>query len=292
MAKRRFTETLHGDEAFQGFTIEQDLYIGSSPYQSIEIVQTKRFGRVLILDGIVQTTELDEFVYHEMLVHVPMFSHSSPRRVLIIGGGDGGALREVLKHDIDQVDMIEIDEKVVSSCVEHMPSLNNAGAVYDDPRTNLIIEDAFAYLAREQSRYDVIISDSTDPVGAGEILFSQRFYELCENALNADGIVALQNGVAFLQPHESRGTMRALRRLGLFATCYQVAVPTYYGGLMMLAYATRQREALLPNLQQIEARFNRCNGEFKHYNPPHHLGSFALPQWVQTITGECHDSTT
>lgn len=292
MAIRQFIEGLHGDGAFQGFAVEEDLYLGTSPYQSIEIVQTQRFGRALVLDGIVQTTELDEFMYHEMLVHVPMFACHSPREVLIIGGGDGGALREVLRHDIARVDMIEIDEQVVTSCIEHLPTLNDAGAIYEDPRTNLIIEDAFTYLRREKCRYDVIISDSTDPVGAGEILFSRDFYALCEGSLNPAGALSLQNGVVFLQPEEARGTMRALRDLKLRAKCYQVTVPTYYGGSMVLGFGARDASVFNPSLEQLTQRLGTLNSPLRHYTPAHHLASFELPHWIQEITGECHDATT
>ncbi len=292
MASRQFIENLHGDSAYQGFAVEADLYSSESAYQRIEIVQTQRFGRVLILDGIVQTTERDEFMYHEMLVHVPMFACESPRAVLIIGGGDGGSLREVLKHDIERVDMIEIDEQVVASCIEHMPILNDAGAVYDDPRANLVVEDAFAYLRREQSRYDVIISDSTDPVGAGEILFSKEFYQLCEAALNQNGALSLQNGVVFLQPEEARGTMQALRKLGLRAKCYQVAVPTYYGGSMVMGFGTRDARVFDPSLEHLRLRFERMGASLRHYTPAHHLASFVLPHWIHAITGECNDSPT
>jgi spermidine synthase len=289
---RRFIETLHGDSAFQGFSVEEAKYTSETPYQNIQIVQTKAFGGVLILDGIVQTSERDEFMYHEMLVHVPMFSCDRPRNVLIIGGGDGGALREVLKHNVARVDMIEIDEQVVAACVEHLPMLNLAGAVYDDPRTNLVIEDAFTYLEREKSRYDVIISDSTDPIGAGEILFTTPFYELCDAALNPNGVISLQNGVVFFQADEVRTTLRALRRLGLRATCYQVAVPTYYGGLMMLGFATRNQDPDAPTPTQLASRFNEFSTTLRHYTPAHHLASFALPKWAQAIVGEGHDSST
>lgn len=268
--------------------MEETVYQGASAYQSVEIVQTERFGRVLILDGIVQTTEKDEFIYHEMLVHVPMFSSSTPRDVLIIGGGDGGALREVLRHDIERVDMIEIDRQVVEKCVEHLPSLNRGGTVYDDPRTNLVIEDAFVYLNREQRRYDVIICDSTDPIGAGEILFSREFYALCERSLNPGGVMSLQDGVVFFQPNEARDTIRNLRELGLNSTGYQVAVPSYYGGSMILAFAARRNAEFTPSVGQLRQRFSRLNGALQHYTPDHHLGSFALPKWIESITGETH----
>jgi len=289
---RQFVENLHGEDAFQGFAVEEVLYSADSPYQHLDIFQTERFGRVLVLDGIVQTTELDEFMYHEMLVHVPMFACETPREVLIIGGGDGGSLREVLKHDVTRVDMIDIDELVVTSCIEYLPTLNLAGAVYEDPRANLVIDDAFAYLRREQRHYDVIISDSTDPVGAGEILFSQEFYALCEQSLKPNGALSLQDGVVYLQPEEPRDTMRELRRLQLLAKCYLVNVPTYYGGSMTLGFATRNEDVFSPSLEQLEQRFEQSKLKLRHYTPAHHLASFVLPQWIQALTGECNDPTT
>jgi len=291
LAPRHFTENLHGEDAFQGFVVEEELHTGLSRYQHIEIFQTPRFGRVLVLDGIVQTTERDEFMYHEMLVHVPIFACRSPRDILIIGGGDGGSLREVLRHDIGRVDMVEIDEQVVTACIEHLPTLNEAGAVYKDPRVNLIFDDAYTYLRREKRHYDVIICDSTDPVGAGEILFTHDFYASCKAALNQAGTLSLQNGVAFLQSEESHNTMRALRRLNLMAKCYQVAVPTYYGGSMVLAFGTRDSIAFNPSLVQLTQRFEQMAAPLKHYTPAHHLASFVLPRWIQEITGECDDSS-
>jgi len=286
MTAGRFIEDLHGENAYQGFAIEEHLYSHDSPYQKIEIFQSNRFGRVLVLDGIVQTTELDEFMYHEMLVHVPMFACRRPRTVLIIGGGDGGSLREALKHDIERVDMIEIDQQVISMCAKYLPTLNHAGAIYDDPRVNLIIDDAFAFLSHGRRRYDVIIIDSTDPVGPGEKLFSPDFYALCDAALESDGVISLQDGVVFLQREEARRSMRALRRLGLRAKCYLVAVPTYYGGPMTLGFATCDNSAFDPSLERILERVERSNIELRHYTPAHHLASFALPRWIEAITGE------
>ena len=285
MTVKQFIENLHGEDAFQGFAVEETLYSAKSQYQQIDIFRSPSFGRVLVLDGIVQTTEVDEFMYHEMLVHVPMLACATPRDVLIIGGGVGGSLREVLKHDIRHVDMIEIDDAVVSACIEHLPSLNLDGSIYVDPRASLVIEDAFTFIRREQRRYDVIISDSTDPVGAGKILFSQEFYELCSNALNPDGVLSLQDGVVFLQPEEPRETMQALRQLGLLAKCYLVAVPTYYGGPMTLGFATRDSSAFDPSIDKITERFEQANFSTRHYTPAHHVASFTLPQWIQVITG-------
>ena len=167
-----FKEKLYRDVR-QTYRVTDVLFHERSEHQDVVIFETPVYGRVLVLDDIVQVTEKDEFVYHEMLTHVPMFGCANPRRVMIVGGGDGGILREVLKHDIEHVDMVEIDQTVVDFCIEHMPTLNNAGAIYKDPRASLVIEDAFEFMKREKNRYDVILVDSTDPVGAAEVLFSE-----------------------------------------------------------------------------------------------------------------------
>jgi spermidine synthase len=240
---------------------------------------------VLVLDGIVQTTEKDEFVYHEMLTHVPLFACAAPKRAMIVGGGDGGILREVLKHPVDHVDMVEIDRTVVDYCITHMPTLNQAGGIYKDPRVDLVIEDAFEFIKREKHKYDVIMVDSTDPVGAGEVLFSRTFYDLCRSALNPGGVLALQDGVIILQPHESRQSMQLLRDLGLKARCYGIAVPTYYGGNMMLGLASDSLAALQPDLPSLQARFAAANFPTVHYTPELHCASFVLPRWQQEITG-------
>ena len=281
----RFQETLYGDEVFQGFTAEALLFEGATPYQKVQIFATQRWGKVLVLDGIVQTTEKDEFIYHEMLTHVPLFACARPRRVMIVGGGDGGILREVLKHTIDHVDMVEIDPTVVDFCVTHLPSLNDAGAIYRDPRAELVIEDAFKFMQRETRKYDAILVDSTDPVGAGEVLFSRTFYDLCRRALNPGGVLALQDGVIFLQPQEARQSMQTLRGLGLKARCYGIAVPTYYGGTMTLGLASDAVAVLEPELNSLQARFVAAGFSTKHYTPELHCASFVLPRWMQEMTG-------
>ncbi len=281
----RVQETLYGNEIFQGFTADALLFQGQTPYQKVDIYATKRWGKVLVLDGIIQTTEADEFVYHEMLTHVPMFGCANPRRVMIVGGGDGGILREVLKHDIEHVDMVEIDRTVVDYCIEHMPTLNDAGRIYADPRASLVIEDAFEFIKREKNRYDVILVDSTDPVGAAEVLFSETFYHLCRSALNPGGVLALQDGVPFLQPEEAKGSMKLLRSLGLLARCYAIAVPTYYGGNMALGYASDDVAVMTPQLETVRARFEKSGMTTRHYTPELHVASFVLPRWMQENTG-------
>ena len=283
MANHQFIEALHGEAAFQGFDVTKRLFRQRSRYQEIEILETSAYGRVLILDDIVQTTERDEFMYHEMLVHVPMFAHPNPREVLIVGGGDGGSLRELLKHDIDSVDMVEIDEQVVRACQEYLPSLNHAGAVYREAPVNLIINDAVEFLRETSRRYDVIICDSTDPIGPGEKLYCQEFYALCYARLIDGGVLAQQDGVIFFQADEVQQTMRALRQLGLHATCYLVAVPSYYGGSMSLAIASRDSTVVTPAYEEIAARFAQRPIETRHYSPAHHQASFGLPKWIDTL---------
>ena len=279
----KFVEALHGEDTFQGFEITREIVEIETPFQKLQIFDTKRLGRVLVLDGIVQTTETDEFMYHEMLVHVPMFACEKPKRVLIVGGGDGGSLREVLKHDIEQVDMVEIDKQVVDLCIEHLPALNNAGAIYQDPRANLVIEDAFEYLKDRDTRYDVIISDSTDPIGAAEVLFSEHFYELLRNNLAPGGLISLQNGVVFLQPEEPRDVLAMINRIGLEARFYTTVVPTYYGGQMTLGFASNDENMLVVDPEAIKARWQRSTVDTRCYTPELHAASFILPKWIEKI---------
>ena len=279
----RFVETLHGGDAFQGFEFAHEVIASKTPFQNLQIFQTERLGRVLVLDGIVQTTENDEFMYHEMLVHVPMYACAEPKRVLIVGGGDGGSLREVLKHDIEHVDMVEIDRQVVDLCVEHLPALNLNGTIYEDPRANLVIEDAFEYLKEVNQGYDVIISDSTDPIGAAEVLFSPRFYRLLKDHLRPNGVMSLQNGVAFLQPEEPREVLKALNSVNLKACFYTTVVPTYYGGQMTLGFAAHREKLLYVDPEILQARWHSHPVETRCYSPDLHAASFVLPKWIEKI---------
>ena len=178
-ARHKFIEdvesiyTLEGSKAFQGFEINKTLFKGRSKYQDIAIYENDTLGRVLAIDGIIQITECDEFVYQEMMTHVPFFSHKNPENILIIGGGDGGILREVLRHrGIKKIVMVEIDQMVIDACVDHMPSVNNGGEVYQDTRVQLIVGDAFMYVKETSLKFDAVIIDSTDPIGPGCLLYT------------------------------------------------------------------------------------------------------------------------
>ena len=274
--------TLKGSKAFQGFEINRTLFEGKSQYQDIAIYENDSLGRVLTLDGIIQITECDEFVYQEMMAHVPIFSHENPENVLIIGGGDGGILREVLRHKrIKRIVMAEIDQMVIDACVEYMPSVNNAGKVYKDSRTQLIVGDAFAFVKDTDLKFDVVIIDSTDPVGPGEKLFSHEFYKNMVKILNLNALVSTQGGVPQFQPGEIGSTLSCLQDAGLNASCYIAAVPTYYGGYMTLGFGALNSTWSLPDLETLHQRYKETRIKTKHYSPAMHLASFVLPPWIQ-----------
>ena len=274
--------TLKGSKAFQGFEINRTLFEGKSQYQDIAIYENDSLGRVLTLDGIIQITECDEFVYQEMMAHVPIFSHENPENVLIIGGGDGGILREVLRHKrIKRIVMAEIDQMVIDACVEYMPSVNNAGKVYKDSRTQLIVGDAFAFVKDTDLKFDLVIIDSTDPVGPGEKLFSHEFYKSMIKILKINALVSTQGGVPQFQPGEVGTTLSCLEDAGLKASCYIAAVPTYYGGYMTLGFGALNSTWSLPDLETLDQRFRETCINTKHYSPAMHLASFVLPPWIQ-----------
>lgn len=279
-----FQENLYGNRVYQGFAIDDVLHEGQSDYQKLSFFENKEFGRVLTLDNIIQTTESDEFIYHEMMIHVPLLSLENPKNILIVGGGDGGALREALKHtSLERADMVEIDRGVVDLSNKYLPGHNDGGKIYQNPKANLIIQDAFKYIKETTQKYDVIVVDSTDPIGAAEALFSEEFYKLCKDALKPGGILVTQNGVPFLQPDELTQTVKLWDKLGLNGTCYLITVPTYYGGQMALGYGVNG-ELKLPSLETLQSRLKAANLQnLRQYTPEVHLGAFALPKWIQDI---------
>ncbi|MCD8494179.1 MAG: polyamine aminopropyltransferase [Alphaproteobacteria bacterium] len=246
-----------GTKAFQGFEINKCLFETQSPFQHIALYDNDTLGRVLVLDGAVQITSADEFIYQEMMAHVPLFSHENPENVLIIGGGDGGILREVLRHkSVRKAVMVEIDRAVIDTCIQYMPEINEGGAVFNDPRTALIIQDASLYIKETTQSFDCIIIDSTDPIGPGEKLFTPAFYEDLAKILNPGGFIVTQSGVPFFQQDESAVTLSALKQAGLHARCFITAQPTYYGGYLALGFATnRPEDQALPTLEALQARY-------------------------------------
>ena len=275
-------ERLHRDYA-QALRVERVLYDSATDHQRLRLFENGRFGRVLTLDDVVQTTEADNFVYHEMMAHVPILAHGAARRVLIVGGGDGGLAREVLRHaGVSHVTMVEIDDSVVAFSKQYLPKLS-AGA-FDDPRLQVVIDDGAAFMARPGDLFDVILVDSTDPHGPGEVLFTESFYAHARNRLAEGGILVTQNGVPFLQPEELAATMRAFRSLFADWGCYLCTIPTYAGGPMALGWGTDGVARATP-LTTLQARFAEAGLQTDYYTPEVHQAAFALPGYVGRLLG-------
>ena len=275
---KNYLETLYPTWG-QQFVMDEVLFEVDTGHQHLIIFNNGQWGTVMALDGVIQTTEKDEFVYHEMMVHVPMLSHGNAKKVLIIGGGDGGILREVLKHqNVESVTQVEIDQQVIDMCIQYLP--NHSAGAYDNPKANIVIADGVDFVNESTEKFDVIISDSTDPMGPGEVLFTSRFYQGIKNCLNDGGVFVAQNGVSFMQTEEVTTTHQRLSPLFKEASFYSGAVPTYVGGIMTFAWATDNLELKNISLETIEQRYEAANLTTRFYTPAIHKGSFALPQYV------------
>lgn len=273
-------ETLHPDYA-QSLSIDELLYDSETDHQRLKVFQNTRFGRVLTLDDVVQTTEGDNFIYHEMLTHVPILAHGAAKRVLIIGGGDGGMAREVLRHaSVEHVTMVEIDAGVVEFSKTYLPTLSQGA--FDDPRLNLVIADGADYMKAPDGAFDVIIVDSTDPIGPGEVLFTDTFYGHAQKALTPGGILVTQNGVPFVQGDELTNTLRAFKALFKDWGCYLATVPTYAGGPMAFGWAS-DGDARQVDLATLEDRFAAAGIKTDYYTPEVHKAAFALPGYVKKL---------
>jgi len=274
-----FEEKLY-PEYGQRFLVTRTLYRKKTPYQTLEIFETPAFGRVLTLDGVCQTTERDEFFYHEMMVHPALFAFGRPHKVLIIGGGDGGILEEVLKHkSVERAVMVEIDGTVVDVCKKYLLSI--CGKAFDDRRTDLVIADGVKYMAKTTEKFDIILVDSTDPIGPAEVLFGTDFYAACKRCLAPRGILITQNGVPFLQRDELSTTRKRLKKLFKDTAFIFAPVPTYIGGLMALSWSSQDARNRTVSLNTLDARFRRARIKTRHYTPEVHRAAFAVPRYLQ-----------
>lgn len=273
-----FSEYYPEVKAGLNFDIETVLYSARSPFQKIEVLQSAAFGRMLLLDGMVMLTEKDEFIYHEMIAHVPLFVHPNPQQVLIIGGGDGGTARECLKHrGVQQIDLVEIDEMVSQVCRQYLPSV--AGQLLS-PRIETLFRDGAAYVKETEKRYDVILIDSTDPVSVGEGLFSAEFYRDCAAILKRGGILVTQSESPAWQQKTVAGISAKLKSVFETARYYQAHIPTYPSGHWLFGLVSQNYH---PQKDFRQSYYRESNLQFKYYNEEAHLAAFALPTYVREL---------
>ncbi len=265
------------------FEVTRVLHHEKTTQHELDLIENPLFGKVLMLDGATQVTTADEFIYHEMMAHVPILSHGEARDVLIIGGGDCGLAEEVLKHrGIENLLQIEIDASVVEFARTHFADFN--APAFSDPRFRIEIADGAVFAATTDRRFDVILVDSTDPVGPGAVLFTEAFYRNLKRCLKPGGIVVTQNSVPFIQRNEFRTAMRNLSSAFPIATCYVIAVPTYYGGHMTLGWASADRKPRNVSLDDLTARAEGL--ATRYYTPEVHLAAFALPRYIAQAKDE------
>jgi len=282
MAEERWIpETLFDDLGFRmSFKVDRVLYELQTEHQHLVLFEQPFFGKMLMLDGATQISKRDEFIYQEMMSHVPLFAHGAARDVLIIGGGDCGIAEEVLKHrSVKRLTQVEIDAKVIEFSREHFPEFT--GPVFSDNRFESVIDDGAKYVARTDRRFDVIIVDSTDPQGPGKILFGEKFYAGCRRCLKKGGVLVTQNGVPFFQNNELTSTMSKFRRLFADATCYVAAIPVYVGGHMAMGFATDNKRLRRHPVKTIAQRYRKA-GSFstKYWTPEVHVAAFAQPRFI------------
>jgi spermidine synthase len=282
MAEERWiAETLFDELGFRmTFKVDRVLYEMETAHQHLVLFEQPFFGKMLMLDGATQITKKDEFIYQEMMAHVPIFAHGDAREVLIIGGGDCGIAEEVIKHKtIKRVTQVEIDAAVIEFSKEHFPEFTKP--VFADKRFESVIDDGMKYVARTKRRFDVIIVDSTDPQGPGKVLFSRKFYAACKRCLNKGGVLVTQSGVPIFQPAELTSSVSKFRKLFADGGCYIAAIPTYVGGHMAMGWATDNKKLRQTAVKVIAARYRKA-GSFatKYWTPEVHAAAFALPRFI------------
>lgn len=275
---KSFTETLLPDHA-QVFAVEEVIYQERGEEQDILVFCNSRYGRIMALEGIVQVTEADEFIYHEMMACVPLLAHGAVRDVLIIGGGDGGTLRHILKHQsVQHVTMVEIEPDVITLTKKYFPAI--CGDAFEDKRTHLIIGDGCAFVRETETRFDVIIVDATDPVGPGKVLYTPEFYAACKRCLKQGGVLRTHAGMA----NDLNGTLREVigsLRANFAAVQFSLAtIPTYVPGAMVFSLSTDNPDLLAVPQAVLTERLQASGVQCQYYTPALHIGCAALPQYV------------
>ena len=276
------TKTLWADEEYQGivrtgFRMKRRVFKGKSPFQTVEVVETKGHGKLLLIDGMTMVSERDEFVYHEMIAHVPLFVHPNPKRVLVIGGGDGGTVREVLKHkSVERCVLVEIDGLVVEASRKYIPL---TASKLSDKRAVVRIEDGVKFVRETEERFDVVIVDSTEPFGPAKALFGTAFYKDVNRVLTKDGIVVSQAGSPFYEISTIKNLDRILAKVFPVVGAYLFTNLTYPGGLWAFTYASK---GLRPVKDFRPARVKAAKLPLRWYNADVHAGAFALPNFLRS----------
>lgn len=270
----------HTENVRFSIKVEKQLHSEKTEFQQIDILESKEFGRFFTLDGLMMVTEKDEFIYHDMIVHVPMAVNLGIKNVLVIGAGDGGTIRELTKYKtIENIDMVEIDKRVVEVCKEYLPQ---TACKFDDERVHLFFEDGLKFVRNKENEYDLIIVDSTDPFGPGEGLFTKEFYGNCYKALKEDGILVNQHESPYYDSYAKAMNDAHEKIYGLFKIhrVYQAHIPTYPSGHWLFGFASKKYDPI----QDLKAQeWNSLGIETKYYNTELHVGCFALPNYVKSL---------
>jgi spermidine synthase len=279
--KRRIPETLFDDLGFRmSYEVKRVIYELQTKHQHLVLFEHPFFGKMLMLDGATQVTTADEFVYHEMMSHVPILAHGHAKEVLIVGGGDCGVAEEVLKHkSVKRLTQVEIDASVVEFSKQHFPEFTKP--VFADARFELVIADGMKYVATTDRRFDVIIVDSTDPLGPGKVLFSEKFYAACSLCMTKGAVMVTQRGVPIFQSGELTAAVAKFRKLFADGYCYVAAIPTYVGGHLAIGWATDNVKLRHASVKTIADRYNKA-GRFstRYWTPEVHVAAFALPRFI------------
>lgn len=260
--------------------VDNIVFEEKTEHQHLLIFDNASFGRVLMLDNIIQLSSSDEFIYHEMLTHVPLFAMAEPKKVLIIGGGDGGALREALRHpSVEKVTMCEIDRSVIDLCTKFFPGIS-AGA-FDDRRADIVIGDGAKFVEETDERYDAVLVDSTDPIGPGAVLFTPEFYAGCRRCMKPGGVLVTQQGLVFFQPEESKKSVNIFRGLFNDAGIYLPVTASYLGGHFALGWASDDAALRQVGVDTLRQRFDQAGLTMNYYSPELHKAAFVLPEYVR-----------
>ncbi|MDR3588535.1 MAG: polyamine aminopropyltransferase [Negativicutes bacterium] len=256
--------------------IKETLYMGKSDFQDVAVVDTYEFGRMLVLDGVFQTSIFDEYIYHEMIAHVPLCLHPNPKQVLVIGGGDGGSVREVVKHPtVERVEMVEIDGLVVEVSKKYLPEIS-AALIENPPKLQLMIDDGIAHMARAENQYDVIIVDCSDPIGPGEGLFTYGFYKDVYKALKPDGLFVQQTESPFYHQSLLTKLRKDIKSLFPITRTYLAQIPLYPGGTHCFTIGSKQYDPVTADTRtpQFPTRY---------YNKELAKSCFVLPNFIQDL---------